>query len=100
MLRRWCGKLGTDLMRKLIALQDADAHATAHRHEPMAFPLLYLMLDDILQQEQCFSLKQLAVRGGDLLALGMEPGPQVGALLRETLEQVIEGCLLYTSRCV
>lgn len=93
MLRRWCGKLGTDLMRKLIALQDADAHATAHRHEPMAFPLLYLMLDDILQQEQCFSLKQLAVRGGDLLALGVEPGPQVGALLRETLEQVIEGNL-------
>jgi len=38
-------------------------------------------------------LKTLALSGDDLLALGMAPGPKVGNLLNEVLEQVAEGAL-------
>ena len=37
----------------------------------------------------CFSLKQLAVKGGDLTALGLR-GPAVGQGLAELLELVID----------
>ena len=43
----------------------------------------------VLEEGGCFSLRQLAVKGGDLLALGLE-GPAVGAALGELLELVME----------
>ena len=43
----------------------------------------------VLQSGECFSLRQLAVRGGDLTALGLR-GPTVGKALNELLEQVID----------
>lgn len=50
-------------------------------------------LEEILQQAQCFSLKDLAVGGGDLLALGLPAGPGLGALLDSLLYRVLDGLL-------
>lgn len=38
----------------------------------------------------CISLKTLAVTGGDLLAAGMKPGREIGAVLERLLEMVLE----------
>ena len=46
----------------------------------------------VLQEQQCFSLKQMAVKGGDLLALGLS-GRAVGEALDALLDQVVEGKL-------
>lgn len=46
----------------------------------------------LLAEDACFSLKQLAVKGGDLLALGLS-GPDVGKALEELLEKVVDGDL-------
>lgn len=43
----------------------------------------------ILSRGDCFSLNQLAIDGKDLLALGAEPGAQVGKLLHQLLDHVI-----------
>ena len=43
----------------------------------------------VLESGACFSLGQLAVKGGDLTALGLK-GPAVGEALRELLELVLE----------
>ena len=45
---------------------------------------------EILQEGQCISLKQLAVKGGDVIALGVKPGPAVGEMLGRLLEMVLE----------
>lgn len=45
---------------------------------------------DILRKGECVSLKTLAVTGKDLLALGYPKGRQVGAVLNELLEMVLE----------
>ena len=45
--------------------------------------------EQILEKQQCFTLKQLAVTGRDLIAEGIPAGPRLGEI-----------CLLYTSRCV
>lgn len=44
----------------------------------------------IMQKKQCLTLKDLAVSGRDLIAIGIEPGPQLGKILSELLETVLE----------
>jgi tRNA nucleotidyltransferase (CCA-adding enzyme) len=48
------------------------------------------MLDKLLEEEACFSLKQLAIDGSDLLALGLQ-GRQVGSGLQLALAAVLDG---------
>ena len=49
------------------------------------------MADDIIRDDQCFSLKNLKVNGRDLLRLGVPRGPAIGRILEILLEQVIDG---------
>jgi len=44
----------------------------------------------ILEQKQCVSLKTLAVNGKDLMEAGVAPGPQLGKVLQELLDYVLE----------
>jgi tRNA nucleotidyltransferase (CCA-adding enzyme) len=46
------------------------------------------MMDEILESGQCYSLEQLAVKGDDL---DMKPSPEIGRILEELLDAVIEG---------
>ena len=46
----------------------------------------------MLAEGSCFSLKQLAVKGGDLSGLGLR-GPAIGGALQTRLEQVIDNKL-------
>lgn len=91
-IRRWLNKLGEVQLRRLLAIHRADALAkTAH---VLAQRLAILdpaeeILGELLAEDACFSLKDLAVKGGDLLAAGIPQGPQVGRLLQKLLEQVL-----------
>ncbi len=49
--------------------------------------------DEIIAQGQCFSLKDLAISGQDVIAAGVTPGPEVGRALKQALEQVLSGQL-------
>ena len=44
----------------------------------------------ILEQKQCVSMKTLAVSGKDLIDAGIRPGPEMGRILGEMLEHVLE----------
>ena len=44
----------------------------------------------ILQENQCVSLKTLAVSGKDLIEAGFKPGQEMGALLNRLLEHVLD----------
>lgn len=52
-----------------------------------------LRLQQLLAEDPCYRLDQLAVSGGDLIQMGMKPGPEIGRLLKEMLELVIDGKL-------
>ena len=49
-----------------------------------------IVLNDILQKKQCFSLRDLAVNGNDLIELGFTPGVYLGQTLHELLDAVID----------
>ena len=90
-VRRALSRYGEETVRLLLDVKRADnlAQAEQYRDRQQLIDQWEDMLNMVLQSGECFSLRQLAVRGGDLTALGLR-GPSVGAALNELLEQVID----------
>ena len=93
-VRRALRALGEEDLRLLLALKRADnlAQAPAYRGRQAEIQKGENILDKLLAEDACFSLKQLAVKGGDLLALGFS-GPEIGQALEALLAQVVDGAL-------
>ena len=91
-VKRWLGRLGEEAFFDLLALKRADnlAQAPEYRGRQREYDRLEQLAREILQGQACFTLRDLAVDGGDLLALGMRPGPGVGRMLEALLEDVLE----------
>jgi len=49
-----------------------------------------VLLDQVIAEKACFSLKDLAVNGNDLIGLGIENGVEIGRILKQLLAGVIE----------
>lgn len=96
-VKRVMRNLGVEQTKRLLDVRFADVAAhTSHSQTHILADLEYAAkaVDDILAQEQCFSLKHLAINGFDVtLALGIPPSPQVGAILNSCLYAVISGDL-------
>lgn len=95
-LRRLLGKLGQEQLGQLLALKRADRLGkgnTQAAEVDAQMGGIYSLLEEILQKELCVRQNQLAISGRDLIAMGMTPGPEMGRLLKQLLEQVIEGNL-------
>ena len=50
------------------------------------------IMEELLEKDACFSLKQLAVNGQDMMALGLQ-GPAIGKMLQALLDAVIDGAV-------
>ena len=93
-IRRWLNKVGEKKLRQLIEVKRADAMAhSPHSRQSKIDTLtgILILIDDVIKQQQCFSLKDLAVNGGDLMNLGMTEGVMVGAVLNKLMDNVIDG---------
>ncbi|MEG0619751.1 MAG: HD domain-containing protein [Raoultibacter sp.] len=93
-IKRVLQRLGgrVDLFRALCDLKRGDARSQApHCHKRVALAdELEATLDALLADEQAFSLRDLAIKGGDVIALGVSAGPVVGRILNAALDAVIE----------
>ncbi len=94
-VRRLIGKLGEEDFFRLLDLKRADAlaHHPDCRGRAAACDRLETLARELLAQEAVFSLKDLAVNGNDLMALGIPKGPALGAVLNALLEAVLSGAL-------
>ena len=90
-LRRHLGKLGAETMENLLTLQEADTHATGtcHEEEFARFAAVRSILTEIQAENACLSLKDLALNGHDLMALGYQ-GKAIGLELNRLLNLVLE----------
>lgn len=90
LLRRRLGKLGQFQLESLILLQEADmgSKGTGKPEEMAQFGHIRQALEELLKEDACFSLKDLAVNGRDLQQLGLAPGPDMGKILNWLLAQV------------
>ena len=91
LLRRWLGRLGWDTLDALLLLQEADmgSKGTGKTAEMVQFLQLRTLLEEIRQEDACLSLRDLAVNGHDLMALGIR-GKAIGQTLNHLLEQVLD----------
>lgn len=93
-VRRAANRMGEDFFPMLFAVQRADILAQSdYLREEKLQKLAYIkeLYEGICQRQECLSLKDLAVTGADLIALGMPPGKGMGAILHELLELVLDG---------
>ena len=90
-VKKKLNRLGEETFFDLIRLQRADnlAQSEKFRFRQKNFDCLEKTAEKILQQNDCFSLKKLAVDGNDMLSLGL-CGKEIGAMLDFLVEQVIE----------
>ena len=72
---------------------DRLAHAEGHRDPVESLTAIPELVKQIRAEEACFDLSGLAVKGDDLLAIGIPAGPEIGAILQMLLDKVIDGDL-------
>ena len=92
-VRRAINKIGAEYFPQILELRRADtlaqsAYQQAEKLERIdAIARLY---DEIMEQQQCVSLKTLEITGNDLIALGVPKGKRIGAILAELLDDVLQ----------
>ncbi len=95
-VRRWLGRLGEATFFRLLEVKRCDAMGQNHAQVPQrlaSIETLRAMAQEIIAQGRCFSLKDLAVNGNDVIAAGVAPGPAVGSALAKLLDRVMDGDL-------
>ena len=90
-VRRWLSRLGPETMELLLCLQEADmgSKGTGKTENMEQFAQIRALLEEIQAENACLSLKDLAVNGNDLMALGYR-GREIGQCLTRLLEQVLD----------
>jgi len=97
--RRSLSKMGEDLFEEFAYIKRADTMAQSEymRQEKLdIIDQLQQYYDLIQEQNQCLSLKDLALTGKDLMELGMQPGKELGTMLGQLLESVLDDPSLNT----
>ena len=92
-VRRAVNRIGEDIFPLYLEVQRADmlAQSGYKRAEKEArLDGVTLCYRKILEENQCISLKELAVKGKDLIEAGYRPGPEIGEKLNFLLEHVLE----------
>ena len=88
---RWLSRLGEEMFFQLLDLKRGDAGACNQEMEVReALDRAEQMAWELLEQQPCLTLKDLAVDGRDAMAVGLS-GPAVGQALRTLLEEAAEG---------
>ena len=92
-IKRQLRRHGERYFRQLLKVKAADckAQSAACLHRLKDLELAEKMLENILQEDQCFQLKDLAINGRDLITAGIPKGPEIGVLLNKLLDAVIDG---------
>lgn len=86
-------RIGKELFPYYLEIRMADtmAQSSYHREEKIAdIKGVSECFRDILEKEECVSLKEMAVTGKDLIDAGIRPGPQMGEILNQLLEEVLK----------
>lgn len=93
-VRKMLNKYSEAQYRNLIHLRRADIIGQSmkdRRLRLLKVDSVLAILDRVIEEEQCFSLKDLAIKGRDILELGAEEGKIIGDILNNILNLVIEG---------
>ncbi len=92
-LRKAIVEIGPELFPMLLEVKEADMLAQSmYKREEKEAELAQIrkVYQKILEEKDCLTLKDLALDGKDLIALGMKPGKELGETLQTLFEYVLE----------
>lgn len=94
-VKRWLNKIGEKQFRRLLEVRRADIKGQKPDYEAERIEKvnnIERILEEVLAEESCFSLKDLAVNGNDVKEnMMLKEGKDVGYWLNEILDRVIDG---------
>lgn len=92
-VRRLIARIGEDVFPEMFEVNRADMLAQSEymREEKLRKQeRLETLYREIQEKRQCLSLKELAVKGRDLMEAGLKPGRELGVILQRMLADVLE----------
>ena len=101
LIKRWMNRYGAELLLEILHIKRADNIASGNMSRELAekYDQVEAAIHRILEEHACFSIRDLAVNGNDVLAAAKEgaadkqKGPWVGEVLDQVLEEVMDGTL-------
>ncbi len=89
-IRRFINKIGPDMILKLVDLRIADNRGGKYPEGIKGVLRLRRKIQDELEKKTPFSVRDLAVRGTDIIAVGVPEGPEIGKILKDLVEVVLD----------
>ncbi len=89
-IRRFVQKIGKDLIFKLVDLRIADKKGGAFPNKLKGILNLRQRIQDELAKKPPFGPKDLAIGGFELMDVGYPEGPQLGQILKDLVEVVLD----------
>lgn len=90
LVKRRLSKMGERRLRMLVKVQKADTIGCGTGENMDRLFEYERLIDEVVAEGLCFSLKHLAVNGRDIIDEGIAEGAQIGKVLEHLLECVIE----------
>lgn len=92
-IKRILGKIGFEAYNDLLSLMYADdlGKKQEYQNSESFYDEYRRIAKEIIEKSECFSLRDLKIKGGDLAEIGVPPGPGMGKILDALLEKVIDG---------
>lgn len=95
-MRRFLLKHGADHAQDLFAIRRCDkiglgTQQPADSPLNIAFAKAEALMEEQLNAEPVFGVRDLAVDGKDMMELGVSQGPEIGRVLNELLQAVVDG---------
>jgi tRNA nucleotidyltransferase (CCA-adding enzyme) len=84
--------LGSERTRQLLQIVEADCRAQSAETLPEKLEALEgwrTLVEELEAEHACLHVRDLALSGRDLIALGYAPGPGIGETLNDLLEAVL-----------
>lgn len=92
-IRKHVNRLGVDLFADWLLVKEADNRAQNPVYLDERLEKLNRVrqiFQEIVEKNECFSLKSLAINGDDLIAMGYKPGKKIKEILNGLLEAVMD----------
>lgn len=92
-VKKYICKFGIDFLYDLIKVKYADISAQSiYKKEEKIESLRQFkeMLDTLIKEENCFSIKDMQISGGDIKNLGVKEGKEIGIILSDLFNMIIE----------
>ncbi|MEG1416883.1 MAG: HD domain-containing protein [Clostridium sp.] len=92
-IKRMLNRIGLDNLEDLleVKLGDAMGQSELYREDKIkGIQEVKSQIHTILETKQCFTVKDLDIKGNDLITLGVKQGRDIGIVLNKLLDMVIE----------